>query len=193
MRADGTAHRALWRWRRNPLRRREDILEAWVLLVVWFLLVVAAPLAGVWGAQASAHAAAERRAERYPVIATLLEDGPASSGNTGLAGGRATAAVRWTSADGIRHTGRTLVDQGLGAGARLTVWTDRRGDLATAPPTATRIAVDSAFTGVASTVAAIAATAAGGHGIRVALDRRRRRAWEAEWQRLGSRWGRTAN
>jgi hypothetical protein len=193
MRGDGAVHRALWRWRRNPLRRREDVLEAWVLLVVWLVVAVAAPLAGVLGARLSAHAAAQQRAERYPVTATLLEDGSGSSGSTGLAGGRATATVRWTTADGIRHTGRSLVDQGLGAGARLTLWTDRRGRLTSAPPTATRIAVDSAFTGVASSVAVVAVTAAGAHGVGVVLDRRRRRAWEADWRQLGSRWGRTAN
>jgi hypothetical protein len=193
MRGDRTVHRALWRWRRNPLRRREDVLEAWVLLVVWLVVVVAAPLAGVLGARASAHTDAQRRAERYPVTATLVEDGPGSDGKTGLAGGRVTAAVRWTAADGTRHTGRTLVDQGLRAGARLTVWTDRQGGLTSAPPTATRIAVDSAFTGVASSVAVVAATATGGLGVRVVLDKRRRRAWEAEWRRIGSQWGRTGN
>src|SRR5207237_251923 len=36
-----------WRWRRNPLRRRSDVVEAWTVLVVAVLLSVVAPLVGV--------------------------------------------------------------------------------------------------------------------------------------------------
>lgn len=36
----------LWRWRRNPLRRRADAVEAWVVLGVWALTVLAGVLAG---------------------------------------------------------------------------------------------------------------------------------------------------
>ncbi|MEU2879366.1 hypothetical protein ABZ651_24505, partial [Streptomyces sp. NPDC007070] len=29
-----------WRWRRNPLRRTSDVVEAWLLLVAWTLAVL---------------------------------------------------------------------------------------------------------------------------------------------------------
>ncbi|MER7187064.1 3-deoxy-7-phosphoheptulonate synthase, partial [Streptomyces hyaluromycini] len=51
-----------WRWRQNPLRRKSDVVEAWIALAVAVLLGVAAPLAGaltgLWAyEQASSHEA----------------------------------------------------------------------------------------------------------------------------------------
>src|SRR5262245_57041990 len=37
----------LWRWRRNPLRRRSDALEAWIVLAVWSVTVIGGVLAGL--------------------------------------------------------------------------------------------------------------------------------------------------
>lgn len=37
----------LWRWRRNPLKRRSDIAEAWAALPVLLVLLIAAPTAGL--------------------------------------------------------------------------------------------------------------------------------------------------
>ena len=36
----------LWRWRRNPLRRRSDLVEAWAGLATAVAVGVGAPLAG---------------------------------------------------------------------------------------------------------------------------------------------------
>lgn len=38
-----------WRWRRNPLRRHSDVVEAWTALIVAVLLLVGAPLASPRG------------------------------------------------------------------------------------------------------------------------------------------------
>ncbi|MFI2414374.1 hypothetical protein [Streptomyces sp. NPDC018947] len=193
MREDTTMRRFLWRWRRNPLRRREDVLEGWILLITWLVVVVAGPVAGVLGSQATASAAAQRRAERHEVTATLAADA-VGHGRVGAAtGDRAGATVRWTAPDGTRHSGRASVDEGLKAGSRVTVWIDQRGHLAAAPPTAAQAEVDAAFMGAASSVAVVAAAAAGYYGARVVLDRRRRGTWENEWQRIGSLWGRAAS
>ncbi|MEU3660641.1 hypothetical protein AB0E77_12920 [Streptomyces sp. NPDC032940] len=193
MRGTGTTRRSLWRWRRNPLRRREDVLEGWVLLLTWLVIAVAGPLAGVLGAQAGGEASAQRRAERHQVTATLVSDAKGS----GLVGGttqdRVDATVRWTASDGTRHSGRAVVDEGLKAGSRVTLWTDRQDRLTTAPPTAAQAGVDAAFTGTASSFAVVTAAAAGYYGARVVLDRRRRAAWEDEWQHIGSQWGRAAS
>ncbi|MFF0065738.1 hypothetical protein ACFYRC_30155 [Streptomyces sp. NPDC005279] len=35
-----------WRWRRNPLRRRSDAVEAWIVLVTWVLALIAGAVAG---------------------------------------------------------------------------------------------------------------------------------------------------
>jgi len=193
MRGGTTIRRSLWRWRRNPLRRREDVLEAWILLIVWFVIAVAGPVAGVLASHAAAHSAAERRVERHSATATLVSVASSNPLATGTTGGRVDATVRWTASDGTRHSGRIPVDEGMKAGSRVTVWTDSRNQLTTAPPSATQAGVDAAFMGAASSFAVVAAAAAGYYGARVVLNRRRRAAWAHEWDVVGSQWGRTAN
>lgn len=193
MRAGTTIRRSLWRWRRNPLRRREDVLEAWILLIVWLVVALAGPVAGVMAAHASAHGAAQRRAERHSATATLVSDVSGSPLSTGTAGGRIEATVRWTAPDGTRHSGKIPVDEAMKAGSRVTVWTDHRNQLTTAPPTTAQAGVDAAFMGAASSFAVVTAAAAGYYGARVVLNRRRRAAWEHEWQDIGSQWGRAAS
>ncbi|MEU9576114.1 hypothetical protein AB0D95_02275 [Streptomyces chilikensis] len=65
-----------WRWRNNPLRRGEDLLEAWTVVIVWAVMA----LGGVAVGAATAHAAADlfagQRAERHAVGAVLLGDVP---------------------------------------------------------------------------------------------------------------------
>ncbi|MET8455625.1 Rv1733c family protein [Streptomyces parvulus] len=193
MRRNRTVRRSLWRWRRNPLRRREDVLEGWILLVVWLLVAVAAPVAGILGAQASAHSSAQRRADRHPVTAVLSSDASRDSLAGGTTGGRVDAAVRWTAPDGTRHSGKATVDENMKAGSQVTVWTDRQDRLTPAPPSATQAGVDAAFMGAASTFAVVTAAAAGYYGSKLVLDRRRRAAWEDEWREIGSQWGRAAS
>ncbi|MFJ2701511.1 hypothetical protein ACIO5Z_35555 [Streptomyces rochei] len=57
----------------------------------------------------------------------------------------------------------------------MTVWTDFRNQLTTAPPSVTRAGV------------------ATDYGARVVLDRRRRAAWAHEWEDISSQWGRAAS
>ncbi|MGC0413063.1 hypothetical protein RKD32_005993 [Streptomyces sp. SAI-195] len=193
MRGNRTIRRSLWRWRRNPLRRREDVLEAWILLIVWLVIALVGPVAGVLGAQVSAQSAAQRRAERHAVTATLVSDVPHNALVDGTTGGRVDATVRWTASDGTRHSDKAAVDGGLKAGSRVSVWTDRQNNLTPAPPTATQAGVDAAFMGAASSFAVVTAAAAGYYGARLVLNRRRRTALEDEWQQIGSQWGRTAS
>lgn len=58
--------KTLWRWRSNPLRRRDDVLEAWLVLAVWALIAVGGTLAGVLTARAADDVFAQQRAERTP-------------------------------------------------------------------------------------------------------------------------------
>ncbi|MGY5633992.1 Rv1733c family protein [Streptomyces rochei] len=193
MRGGTTIRRSLWRWRRNPLRRREDVLEAWILLIVRLVIAVAGPVAGVLASHAAAHNAAERRVQRHPTTATLVSDASSDPLATSATGGWVDATVRWTAPDGTRHSGEIPVDEGMRAGSRVTVWTDSRNQLTTAPPSVTRAGVDAAFMGAASSFAVVAAAAAGYYGARAVLDRRRRAAWAHEWEDISSQWGRAAS
>ncbi|MFD8234789.1 hypothetical protein ACFV20_23305 [Streptomyces sp. NPDC059696] len=176
----------LWRWRRSPLRRREDVWEAWILLAAWLVVALAAPLAGVLGAQATQEQLTQRRAERHPVTGTLLADSPRTAVNGGVTVDRVVAPVRWTAADGTSHTGRAQVDADRKAGERVVVWLDQKDRLTTRPQSPGHADIEAAFMGAASFFAVTGAAAAGFYGAHVVLDRRRGRAWDAEWERFGS-------
>ena len=78
---------------------------------------------------------------------------------------------------------------GAAAGARITVWLNRSGQL-TGPP------ADEAVMIIYSLVAGAMVAALAGMALlvvyalcRVALDRRRLAAWESAWNRTGPKWG----
>ncbi|AUH40365.1 hypothetical protein CXR04_08965 [Streptomyces sp. CMB-StM0423] len=182
--------RRVWS-RRNPFRRRTDVLEGWVT----FGAVTVFALGGTAAAWASAAAVHEelssRSAERQRTTAVLLEDAPPLTMLRGDAwsGGEVTTRVRWRDADGRAHTGRTPVSAGLLKGAEAEIWTDAAGRHAVDPPP------PAGDTGVQSAVAA--GGAAGVVGclvfgsrtvVRVRLDRRRAAEWGRDWARVEPHW-----
>jgi len=177
-----------WRLRRNPLRRRSYLVEAWLLIGAWTLAVVAAVGTGAWTALAVERHVDTLRAERHPVSAVLVEDAVRTVGTSdGSDSYRAT--VRWTAADGTSRTGLAHVDSSSEAGSATHVWLDARGRLVPTPPTAAQARLEGMV------LAAWAAAGAGGtvlligRGVSARLERRRLSQWEAEWARVGPRWG----
>jgi len=181
----------LWRWRHNPLKRRSDRVEAWIVLAGWTLALAAGLLAGTAAGTQVQHGLTARRAQVRPVAAVLTRDAPRTPVMTIHGGDPDTvwASLRWTGTDGRAHIGCTRVEPGKAAGARVTVWTDG-GRLVTRPATATEARVRTAL------VAGAAGLGAGGVvlvGVRPAcacLDRRRLAEWTAEWERVGPAWRR---
>ena len=182
----------LWRWRRNPLRRRADVVEGWVVLGVWLLTVLAGSLAGDTVARSLSHGLAHQRAGWHPVVAHLVAKAPRVSAahRNPLPGERVRAEVRWTAADGSARTGRVRVVPGSAAGTPVTVWTDRRGHLVTGPITPGQAALRAAFLGGLAGAATALVPFGAGLLLRVHLERRRLTAWDMEWARLGPQWGR---
>ncbi|WP_020139500.1 hypothetical protein [Streptomyces sp. 351MFTsu5.1] len=174
-----------WRWRGNPLRRREDVLEAWLVLAVWVIMAVGGTVAGVATAQGADGVFARQRAGRTPVRAVLLVDTPRATAHSF----RSPAAVRWTAPDGSVHTGKTLVESGRRVGSAVEVWTDVRGDLVTAPPSRTEASVESGLLGAASAFGVSGVVFGVGSVLRRGLDRRRLAQWDVEWGMVGPRWG----
>ncbi|UXY32282.1 Rv1733c family protein [Streptomyces sp. HUAS TT20] len=177
--------RLLWRWRANRLRRRADVLEAWLVLAVWTLIAVGGTLAGVLTARAADDVFAQQRAERTPVRAVLLTDAPRAD----VESYRALVQVRWTSAGGSTHTGRTLVDGGRKAGSTVVLWTNTQGNLTTRPPSRTDAAIEAGFLGAASALAVTGVAFGAGGAARLWLDRRRIDEWGKEWDLVGPQWG----
>ncbi|MFF5142972.1 hypothetical protein ACFY6U_25105 [Streptomyces sp. NPDC013157] len=119
----------------------------------------------------------------------LLDDVPRATPAIGTTTDRRATTVRWTTADGATHTGRTLADAGLKAGSEVTVWQDRAGRLASAPPDPTEAAIESGALGTAAAAALGGLVFGGGAVARRLLDRRRIEEWGREWALVGPRWG----
>ncbi|MFH8341976.1 hypothetical protein [Streptomyces sp. AM6-12] len=180
----------LWRWRRNPLRRRADVVEGWVVLGVWLLTLLAGVLAGLMAARSVAQGLARERADWRPVVAHVVAGAPeASAGHRHVRGGdRGWAEVRWRVADGSVHTGRVRAVPDVGT--RVTVWTDARGHLVGSPVTPGQAAFRADLIGALAGVGAALVPFTGGSLLRARLERRRMAAWDTEWARLGPQWGR---
>ncbi|WP_367324978.1 hypothetical protein [Streptomyces sp. HUAS ZL42] len=182
----------LWRWRRNPLRRRADKVEAWLVLGAWVLTVLAGVLAGLAAARSVEHGLALERVEWRPVMARLTEKAPGKTGqNPGTSSGeRVWAKVSWTATDGSPHSGQARVVPGSNAGTPVTVWTDRQGRLVTQPATVSEARLRASLIGGLAGVSAAAVPFAGGRALRGRLERRRMDLWDAEWALFGPLWGR---
>ncbi|KEF06625.1 MULTISPECIES: Rv1733c family protein [Streptomyces] len=184
-----------WRWRRNPLRRRVDVLEAWLGLLTALLLAVGAPAAGFgaasWAYETQSRTVREQQRTRHPVPAVLMQDVTARrSQQAGAADGGYPTKVRWKAPDGSFHTGDTKVSAGQRKGTRITVWVLHNGRLTEKPldhndalSTATATGIWAA-TGTGTAVFSVA------WWIRRILERRRLDAWEREWGEVGPMWRR---
>lgn len=180
----------LWRWRRNPLRRRADVLEAWVVLAAWLLTVLAGVSAGLAAARSVDDGLARERAAWRPAVARVVAKAPGRSASETSGAERVWAEVRWTAADGSAHTGQARVAPGSAAGSPVTVWTDPRGHLVSRPATASEAAFRAVLMGGLVGLSAAAVPFVGGLALRGRLERRRMDDWDAEWARLGPQWGR---
>jgi hypothetical protein len=179
----------LWRWRRNPLRRRSDALEAWIVLVAWALTVLGGTLTGLAATQSVEHGLARERAEWHSVPALLTQDAAATTASESAAE-LVWAKVRWTAADGSARAGRARVFASSTAGTPVTVWTDLDGRLVTRPATASQARLRASFVGVLVGVSVAGVPFACGRLLCGRLQRRRMEQWDEEWQRVGPLWGR---
>ncbi|MEU9733898.1 hypothetical protein [Streptomyces sp. NPDC048002] len=189
----GCARQRMWRWRRNPLRRRSDVVEAWIVLVVWFLVVVGGVLAGLVVSDAADRAFAEQRAERRPTRAVLLTDVPRADGSADSPRPQGLARVRWTTGAGTERTDEAMVDRGLKAGAEVTLWLDRAGDPATRPPSASEAAWESGALGTAAGLALAGLVFGAGAAARWRLGRNSAERWGQEWELVEPEWRRQHN
>ncbi|QTD96145.1 Rv1733c family protein [Streptomyces cyanogenus] len=180
----------LWRWRRNPLKRHSDVVEAWIVLAGWLLALVAGVFAGVVAARTSESSFAARVSQLHPVSAVLTDDSARTPAvGSGYDDGRVWAAVRWTDADGSVHTDRAKVSSGAPAGTRITVWTNQSDRVVPTPVTGAAADLQSALTGALVAPAASALVWGAGRLVRGRLIRRRMAEWDEEWKQIGPRWG----
>ncbi|MFJ9587522.1 Rv1733c family protein [Streptomyces acidicola] len=180
----------LWRWRRNPLRRRSDRIEAWVVLAVWTFTVLSGVVTGLLATRSVEQNLDRQRIEWRPVVAQLTEDAPGAAVTSAPGSTRVWAEVRWTARDGSAHTGQTRVAPASAVGTPVTVWTDTDGRMVTEPATRSEARVRSSLIGVLVGVTAAGVPFVGGRLVRGRLERRRMEEWDEEWARVGPLWGR---
>ncbi|MEV6104709.1 hypothetical protein AB0M28_08330 [Streptomyces sp. NPDC051940] len=182
----------LWRWRTNPLRRRVDVLESWIVLLAAVFAIVGGAAAGVAVGAGLYDAMIDQRAERQQVRAVLVEDPePARISTIGVHDDRRRAVVRFTSADGRPVTATARVPAGLQAGDKATVWTDAARERVTPPPPGdTDALLQATLTGVSVAVTVAGLTWLARCLVGRRLDRSRLRTWEYEWTRVGPEWRR---
>ncbi|MFG2309199.1 hypothetical protein ACGFS9_11090 [Streptomyces sp. NPDC048566] len=180
----------LWRWRRNPLRRRTDVVEAWTVAVTWILAILVGGLAGVWAGQ-SVETGLSARTARLHAVSAVVTDGSAAAADSGgsLGTRRVRAPVRWTDARGEVHPAAAQVVAGTAAGSRVTVWTDPADRVVPTPVTGDKAMLQAVLTGVLVCAAAAGAAGAAGWAVRARLMRRRMADWDEEWKRVGPQWG----
>ncbi|MET7941325.1 hypothetical protein [Streptomyces sp. NPDC005302] len=182
--------RWLWRWRRNPLRRRSDALDSWVLLTAWVLTVFGGVVTGLAATQAVEDGLTRQRADWHSATARLTEDVPPAAGS----GTRVVwAKARWSTTDGAPRSGQVRVHAGSAAGTPVAVWTDREGRLVSRPATAAQARVRASLVGALVGVSAAGIPFATGRLVRARLERRRMDRWDTEWQRIGPLWRRTTS
>ncbi|WP_030251023.1 MULTISPECIES: hypothetical protein [unclassified Streptomyces] len=182
-----------WRWRRSPLRRRSDVVEAWTVVAVAVLLCVGAPVVGAaaaWWAHGEARSvSAEQRAERHRVRAEVVgrKDDALPSVQ---AGGRHPyrATVRWTEPGEGTRTATARVPAGTDRGEVVDVWFDSRGRSVGPPVDGTAVWQHTLTIGTCAASGVVLVVLLG-HGVvrRVAL-RRRLAEWERAWARTEPEW-----
>ncbi|MFF7731710.1 hypothetical protein [Streptomyces sp. NPDC007984] len=178
-----------WRWRRNVLKRRVDVVEAWVVLTGWVLALVIGVIAGLVAADTVEQAVEQQRAESRRVTAVVVKDAPGQPSTGSASDQRVWGKVRWTAPDGSTQRDEARVPPRASAGSTVQVWVNRGGDI-TAPPVSTgeawlHIAMGGALAGAFAGSAVLGATRL----TRLLLDRRRMAQWDAEWERVDTRRG----
>lgn len=180
-------------WDRNPLRRGTDRIEATSRLVTLILLVVAVPIVAVAAGRQADHLALRdaqaQRAADHLVNAVVLENAPPTGIPDPYTSVQTTwVLARWQPPGQPPRTGQVLAVAGAPKGSTVAVWIGPSGAVTTPPPDH-RDVVGDVWVAVMVTCLVSLAVLLGSAGlVRRVLDRRRLRAWEAEWRALGPLW-----
>lgn len=180
-------------WDRNPLRRGTDRIEAISRLVTLILLVVAVPIVAVAVGQqadhlALRHAQAERAADHL-VNAVLLENASPTGIPDPYTSVQTTwVLARWQPPGQPPRTGQVLAVAGARKGGTVPIWIGPSGAVAPPPPDHRDVVGDVWVAVMVTCLVSLAVLLGSAWLVRRVLDRRRLRAWEAEWRALGPLW-----
>jgi hypothetical protein len=178
---------------RNPLRRRTDRIEAAIRLATLILLLVAVPILTLAVGRQADHLAlrqahAQQVADRQ-VTAVLLRQAPPTGVPDPYTSIQMTLVLaRWQPPGQPARSGQVLAPAGARAGSTVKVWVDASGAVTGPPPSQRVIAGDVCVAAVTTCLVAGLLVLGSSALARRALDRRRLRAWDAEWRATGPLW-----
>ncbi|MFH9990687.1 Rv1733c family protein [Streptomyces luteogriseus] len=183
-----------WRLRRNPLRRRSDLAQAWIGLALTLAVLAATPLAlflvGDAAQRHYARTAQQQAATRYHTTAVLIEDARGHP-EPGSAEARQTlypTKVRFTDPQGRTRTAHADAQPALPRGSTLRVWADMDGELTDPPLSPDQIrsrAMGSALIAVMGVHVAAAVVYGTAHRV---IQHHNLVAWETAWAATAPRW-----
>lgn len=178
---------------RNPLRRGTDRIEVVLRLAMVILLVVAMPVAAVAAGRQADHVALNRayaqRAGDHLVNAVLLENAPVTGVPDPYTSIQtAWVLARWRPPGRPARTGQVLALVGARTGSTVRTWIDPSGAVTSPPPDHRLIVGDVCIAVMLTCIVSVLLLLVLGTFARRALDRRRMRAWEAEWRAIGPLW-----
>ena len=180
---------------RNPLRRGTDRVEGALRLVMIIVVVAVVPATAVavgrWADHYVLHQAQARQAADHQVTAVLLRDAPATgTPDPYTSVPTAWVPARWQPPGQPLRTGEVLAVAGARKGSTVRTWIDPSGAV-TDPPLDHRVIRGDILMAVTATLLVSGLLLLGTAGLaRRMLDRRRMRAWEAEWRASGPLWSR---
>jgi hypothetical protein len=178
---------------RNPLRRRTDRIEAVVRLATLILLLVAVPMATFAAGRQADHVALRnahaQQVADHEVTAVLLQQAPPTGIPDPYTSIQMTLVLaRWQPPGRPARSGPVPAPAGARAGSTVTVWVDASGAV-TSPPTDPRVIIGDVCMAAMVTCLVASLLVLGANALaRRALDRRRIRAWDAEWRATGPLW-----
>ncbi|MEU9032178.1 hypothetical protein AB0D46_32690 [Streptomyces sp. NPDC048383] len=192
----------VWRWRRNPLRRRTDLFEAWVAFAALVCVLLVAPAVGtVAGLRVDGtlqRAAQAQRHERYLVPAVVVR--PAAQPPPGASTDpsarrqspeRSRIVAAWTAPDGSSHEGTVpAAEEPPVPGERFRIWTDIRGRLVGQPLDPSAASFHAGLAGLAAALAAGALVETVRRLVVRRLMHRRYLRLDRAWAAAGPDWGR---
>jgi hypothetical protein len=178
---------------RNPLRRGTDRVEGALRLVMIIVVVTVVPAtavaAGRWTYHYVVHQAQAQQAAQHQVTAVLLRDAPATGTPDPYTSVQtAWVPARWQPPGQPPRTGEVLAVPGARKGSTVRTWIDPSGAVAD-PPLDHRVIAGDVWMAVTATLLVSGALLLAAAVLaRRLLDRRRLRAWEAEWRTSGPLW-----
>ena len=177
----------------NPLRRRTDRIEAAIRLAAVILLLVAVPIATIAVGRQVDHLALRQahaqQAADHQVTAVLLQRAQATGVPDPYTSIQLTYVLaRWQPPGQAPRSGQVLAQAGAHAGSTVKVWVDASGAVTSPPPDHRMIAGDVCIASIVACLVACLLVLGSNALARCALDRRRMRAWDAEWRAAGPQW-----